>query len=124
MNSFFSRDSGDEPARPAPPMANADALNPICAVPNTTDRGPDTVDEIVRVVRAAGRPYVQDPPVIDVYTSSSRHGLPRADVEVDGEKAVAVWVDDRGPVQVWIASDAAGRDLRADIGGVYPGPCG
>jgi hypothetical protein len=93
-------------------MANSDALNAICAVLDTTNRGPDALDEIVRVVRAAGRPYVQDPPVIDVYTSSSRHGLPRADVEVDGEKAVAVWVDDRGRVQVWIASDAAGRHLR------------
>jgi hypothetical protein len=54
-----------------------------------------TLDDL-RVLRAAGRPFVDNLPVLETQTGEAVHGLPTADVLVDGEPAIRVWVSHDG----------------------------
>jgi hypothetical protein len=83
-------DTGKDQKQPMPVrrLADADALDSICAVLNTTDSGADAFQAIVGIVQDTARPYVDDLPVVYSFDTTTPCGLPGARVEVDGHDAV------------------------------------
>lgn len=96
--------------------SDADALDAICAVLNTTDSGADAFQEIALIILDTDRPFVDDLPVVEAHADATAQGLPRAHVQVDGETAVDLWVDRRGEIFVRVTTDAA-RPIRVRIDG-------
>ncbi|HLL66425.1 MAG TPA: hypothetical protein VK453_11850 [Micromonosporaceae bacterium] len=101
---------------PTRPRSDADFLDAICAVLNSTDSGADAYQEIAQLVMDAGRPYVDDLPVVESHANPTAHGLPRTHVLVDGEDAVVLWVDEGGAIQVWV-NTRGGRPMRITVDG-------
>ena len=101
-----------------PPLRDADALDAICAVLNTVTSSADVAQEVTVIVRATGRPYVDDLCVIEAGTHQSRHGLPRAAIHVDGEEAVRVWADEHGAVHVRVGSRNPRHPHTVEVDGV------
>ncbi|GAA0812139.1 hypothetical protein [Spirilliplanes yamanashiensis] len=102
------------------PLRDADALDAICAALNTVTSCADVVQEVTLIVRAAGRPYVDDLCVIEAGTHQSPHGLPRAAIHVDGEEAVRVWADEQGAVHVRVSNRHPRRPYTVEIDGAPP----
>jgi hypothetical protein len=96
--------------------SDADALDAICAVLNTTDSGADAYQEIALIILDTDRPFVDDLPVVEAHTEHTPQGLPRAWVQVDGETAVALSVDRHGEVHVRVTTEAA-RPIRVRVEG-------
>jgi pseudouridine-5'-phosphate glycosidase len=107
-------DTTAAPIRSASRRSDAAALDAICAVLNTTDSSQDAYHEIVQIVQDTDRPYVADSPVVESQTTLTSHGLPRTQVQVDGDDAVVLWVDSRGDIHVRITIPA-GRPMTIDV---------
>lgn len=97
--------------------SDADALDAICAVLNTTDSGADAYQEIALIILDSDRPFIDDLPVVEAHTDYTPQGLPRAGVSLDGEDAVALWVDRHGEVQVQVTAADAARPIRVRVVG-------
>jgi hypothetical protein len=96
--------------------SDADALDAICAVLNSTDSGADAYQAIAQLVLDADRPLVDDLPVVESYAHPTAHGLPRTRVLIDGEDAVVLWVDRRGEIHIRITTPS-GRPISVEVDG-------
>jgi hypothetical protein len=120
VNTTMITDSATVPTAlrsgPGRRRSDADALDAICAVLNTTDSGADAYQEIALIILDVDRPFVDDLPIIEACARPTPQGLPRASVLLDGEDVVALWVDRHGEVHVRVTADAA-RPIHLRVGG-------
>ncbi|MDT4993648.1 MAG: hypothetical protein QOH97_3540 [Actinoplanes sp.] len=110
-----------EPTEQVRRRTDADAMDAICAVLNSTDSGPDAFRAIAVIVQDTTRPYVHDLPVVDPLDATTPCGLPGARVEVDGEDTVVVCVDRYGAIHIEVTTDNA-RPMVVTVNGLTVPP--
>jgi hypothetical protein len=110
-----------EQTEPVRRRTDADALDAICAVLNSTDSGADAFQTIALIVQETSRPYVDDLPVVYSFDATTPCGLPGARVEVDGQETVVLRVDRRGGIHIEVATDDA-RPMVVTVNGLRSGP--
>jgi hypothetical protein len=111
----------DDLSVPTRPRSDADFLDAICAVLNSTDSCADAFQAIAQLVVDAGRPYVDGLPVFESYAHPTAHGLPRTRVLIDGEDAVVLWVDELGEIHVRVSTRSK-RPMSVEVDGAVV-PC-
>jgi hypothetical protein len=100
-------------AAPEQRISDTVALDAICALLNTTDSGADVYQEVALLLLTAGRPFVDNPPVLETETNETVHGLPTAAVLVDGKPAIRMWVSRDGDLHAVVLD--CDRPLAIDV---------